>query len=102
MTDNSLTQRDIATIYAIFRKYPAVRQVYLFGSRAKGDHQPGSDVDLAIMNDGVDGDVVRKIKGELEESSLPYMVDVVNYSTLEHKELKAHIDGVGVEFYRKG
>jgi predicted nucleotidyltransferase len=28
---------------------PLVRRAYLFGSRARGDHQPDSDVDLAVV-----------------------------------------------------
>jgi uncharacterized protein len=89
------------TIRAIFRKYPEVRSVYLFGSRAKGTHKAGSDFDLAVMNPGVAPETIIRIKGDLEESSLPNLVDLVHYPTLEHPELKAHIDRVGVEFYRK-
>jgi predicted nucleotidyltransferase len=30
---------------------PLIRRVYFFGSRTRGDNQPGSDIDLAILND---------------------------------------------------
>ena len=30
---------------------PLIRRVYLFGSRARGDNRPDSDIDLAILND---------------------------------------------------
>jgi small ligand-binding sensory domain FIST len=29
---------------------PLVRRIYLFGSRARGDNRPDSDIDLAILN----------------------------------------------------
>jgi predicted nucleotidyltransferase len=98
---NGLTNRDIETILGIFRKYPEVTRVYLFGSRAKGTHKPGSDVDLAIMNQGVSTETVCRIKGELEERSLPYSVDLVSYPDVTHEEFRKHIETVGVEFYRK-
>jgi predicted nucleotidyltransferase len=98
---NGLSSKEIAVIHAIFTKYPEVHRVCLFGSRAKGNHARGSDVDLAIMNEGVGSDVARRIKGELEESSLPYVVDLVNYPEIGHHELKEHIKRVGIDFYRR-
>lgn len=33
--------------------HPEIKEVYLYGSRARGDHRPGSDIDLAItINQG--------------------------------------------------
>jgi predicted nucleotidyltransferase len=97
---HGLSRRDISTMHAIFSKYPEVRRVCLFGSRAKGNHARGSDVDLAIMNEGVSNEAAGRIKGELEESSLPYSVDLLNYPDIEHNELRERIKRVGIDFYR--
>jgi len=35
-------------ICTIFRKYPAIKRVVLYGSRAMGNYRPGSDIDLCI------------------------------------------------------
>ena len=72
----------------------------LFGSRAKGNYRLGSDVDLAIMNKGVDVKRLNKLKSNFEESSLPYKVDLVNFTRLEKQEFIEHIQRVGVPFYR--
>ena len=93
-----LSERDKKTIRDILRKYPKVKTVYLFGSRAKGNNNPGSDVDLAIMNKGLDLKTVSRIKSEFEESSLPFRVDIINYPELTNKDLKDHIDRVGIPF----
>jgi uncharacterized protein len=98
---NGLSENDIATIHAILKRYPEVRTVCIFGSRAKGNHKQGSDIDLAIMDEDVGDDVVRKIKGDLEESALPYLVDVILYSEIDHKELRDHIQRAGINFYRR-
>ena len=94
-----LNDRDIQTLFAILNKFDEVEDVYLYGSRAKGTHKLGSDIDLAIMNEGVSEKTIRTIKSEIEDSSLPYFVDITNFTTLNHKELAEHIQRVGVSFY---
>ena len=48
-----LTERDFKTITDILKKYPDIGEVRLFGSRAKGNYKHGSDIDIAVMNEGV-------------------------------------------------
>jgi hypothetical protein len=40
---------DLESLVEVFRRYPEVEAVYLFGSRASGRTHPGSDIDLAIV-----------------------------------------------------
>jgi predicted nucleotidyltransferase len=101
MIKSGLTERDFATISSIFSQYPSVHLVYLFGSRAKGNPKKGSDIDMAIMNTGVTAETIHRIKGDFEESSLPYSVDLVYYPSLTHAEMKEHIDRVHVAIYQK-
>ncbi|MFC1765121.1 nucleotidyltransferase domain-containing protein [Planctomycetota bacterium] len=70
-------------------------------SRAKGNYRPGSDIDLAIMNTGVPDTTLRRITSNMEDSSLPYRVDLIDYHTVTHHELKDHIDRIGQPFYEK-
>jgi uncharacterized protein len=95
-----LTDRDMTTFQDIFKKYPDVKTVFIFGSRAKNSYKPGSDIDLSVMNEGVNETIIRKINAEFEESSLPYHVELLDYHTLKHADLKSHIDRVGVVFYQ--
>ncbi len=53
------------------------------------------------MNEGVKDTFIREMESDFEDSSLPYTVDLVNYHTIKHLELKNHIDRVGVPFYQK-
>ncbi len=96
-----LTNRNMFTILAIVKNYPEVKEVIIFGSRAKGNFQPGSDIDLAVMNEGVSDSTMRKLFAEFEESSLPYSVDIINFPELNHPELINHIRRVGKEFFAK-
>ena len=96
-----LSERDVQTILDIFSGYPAVKLVHIFGSRAKGTWKTGSDIDLAIMNKGVDDKTLSKLRTDFEESSLPYKIDLVNYPDLRRQEFKDHIDRVGKIFYKR-
>ncbi len=96
-----LSDRDMRTLRGILEKYPSVQSVFIFGSRAKGSSYKGSDIDLAIMNEGVSDTIIAEMKADFQESTLPYFVDVINYPALGHPELKSHIDRVGKLFYQK-
>jgi predicted nucleotidyltransferase len=104
MADSSLNSfglsvRDMATIISVLKSHTEIKHVLIFGSRAKGNYHPGSDIDLAIMNSNVSPNTLGKIQDEFKESNLPYFVDLVDFTTLNHDDLKDHIMRVGKEFY---
>jgi len=90
-----LNEQDEQTIFGIFKKYPEVENVLIFGSRAKGVFHNGSDIDLAIDGDHVTFKTLQQIKSDFEESSLPYRVDLFDMQRIEHVALKEHIQRVG-------
>ena len=66
---------------AMAAAHPWVEAIYLFGSRARGDARPGSDVDLAVLP-GPSGAPIDRIAAEAElarfaEDRLGAPVDVV-------------------------
>jgi predicted nucleotidyltransferase len=94
-----LTKRDMQTIRDIFLQFPEVEKAFIFGSRAKGNYRPGSDIDLAIMDKGVSNLTIRKLYAAFEEGSLPYRVDPAHFPSLTSPEFIAHIQSAGVPFY---
>src|SRR5689334_232599 len=96
-----LNERTTNTIVDILSKYHDIKEVYIFGSRAKGNYKPGSDIDLAIMNQGVSPKTITSVLAAFQESSLPYTVDLVNFPALKHDDLIDHIKRVGVMFYKE-
>jgi len=55
-------------------------RVYLFGSRATGTAHPGSDADIAITTDRDVSVLLSQVRLALEESTIPYKVDLVDLS----------------------
>ncbi len=96
----NLTQSDLDYIINTIKKFNKIKEAKIFGSRALGTNKPGSDVDIAIIGEEIDFSTVSKLHALLEEESpMPYTFDVIDYSHLEHKELKDHIDRVGVRIF---
>jgi predicted nucleotidyltransferase len=44
-----LKEKDITDIRAVLQSFPEVEKALIFGSRARGNHRHGSDVDMALM-----------------------------------------------------
>ena len=95
-----LRQQDIDDIVRALQGFPSIREAAIFGSRAKGNHKPGSDVDIAIKGESIDPAVVASLSFVLNEESLsPYFFDVVHFEALSEQELISHIKRVGKCIY---
>jgi predicted nucleotidyltransferase len=86
---------DLTTINGVLVEYQSIKTALIFGSRAKGNYKPGSDVDIALQGDGVTDRMAADIAYTLnEETIMPYHFDVLNYHTIANPDLVAHIDRV--------
>ena len=95
-----LPDRTLDTLFSIISKYPEIKEVILYGSRAKGNYRNGSDIDLSLKaGDNFSFTDLLRITGDFNDSDMPYFVDVSLYSDLANPDLKAHIDRVGKVLY---
>lgn len=94
-----LKNSDIERICAIFNLHPEVNQVVLFGSRAKGNFKPYSDIDLALVGSELNLTIQQKIESELDDLLLPYKFDLSIYHQIQNKQLIEHIKRVGKRFF---
>ena len=96
-----LKQEDINKINEIFSHYTAIEQVILYGSRAKGNFQPGSDIDLAIIDLNLSFSDVSDIEMKLDDLLLPYKIDLAQKRKISNLDLIEHINRVGKVFYKE-
>ncbi|MET0855596.1 MAG: nucleotidyltransferase domain-containing protein [Telluria sp.] len=94
-----LPPRVLAMLREVFANCPPVTEVRLYGSRAKGDFRPASDIDLSIMDTAVTDAHLMKIENDIDELPLPYSVDLSLFHQINNPELTAHILRVGKVFY---
>jgi len=72
----------------------------LYGSRAKGNYKPGSDIDLTLKGIGLDLKLINKISIELDDLLLPYTFDLSIYNAIDDPALIEHIERVGTTFFK--
>jgi len=96
-----LNQETIKKINLVFQGFEEVTTVILYGSRAKGNFKPGSDIDMTLKGKKIDLHLLNKISLELDDLLLPYIFDVSIYHQISNPDLIAHISRVGKTFYSK-
>jgi len=78
-----MTDQDKQTIISIITKRLPRAQIYLFGSRARQDNKPESDIDIAIDNkQKIDLIILSEIKEAIEESSIPFTMDLLDLNNV--------------------
>ncbi len=91
----------LSTIRCILAEVPAVKKAVIYGSRAKGTHRLGSDIDLTLFGEELNLDILGQIATCLYESPIPYQVDLSIFEQIEHAGLREHIERVGKLFYER-
>lgn len=71
-------------------------EIYLFGSRARGENSEFSDIDIAILSRQDISDKLVVLRYILEESNLPFKVDIVDLNKARY--LKEVIKKEGVRW----
>ncbi|WP_293998599.1 HI0074 family nucleotidyltransferase substrate-binding subunit [uncultured Megasphaera sp.] len=88
-----LSVRQWRQIFAILSRYGSrIDWVKLFGSRARGDYKPVSDVDLAIASAE---NLVTRLQLDFDQSQLPFTFDLIDYRRQPNQKLQDAIDREG-------
>lgn len=94
-----LSDDTIQKINLVFKKYPSVEKVIVYGSRAKGNYKNGSDIDLTLIGKNLTDTDRSRISSDLYDLPIPYSFDLSLFSQLDHEDLKEHIQRIGKVFY---
>ena len=86
---------------AVFACYPELTEVLLYGSRARGNATPRSDIDLATRGI-IDPHRLGRLSLDLEDTNIPQECDVQAYEELNYAPLKSQIDAEGIRIYKRG
>lgn len=96
-----LKEEVIEAIQQVFVTHPEVEEAILYGSRAKGNYKPASDIDLTLIGGNIDTTLLHKISWELDDLLLPYTFDLSIFHQLNNTALLDHINRVGLVFFSK-
>ncbi len=95
---HGLSQDTIQKITQILTSHKEVSETILYGSRAKGNYKPGSDIDLTLKGNLLTLEILSAIEHQLDELNLPYSIDISIFKLIDNKDLIAHINRIGKEF----
>ncbi len=96
---HGLSSGVLEILHTIFERYPEIRQVRLYGSRARGTHRPGSDIDLAVFAPDMSEARLAALWQDLEASPIAFNIDLVHVETLTKPDLRDHILAEGIPIY---
>ena len=99
--NHGLSDATVARILGVFARFPAIERAVLYGSRARGNFKPGSDIDLTLFGEALASDVCWKIESKLDDLLLPYTIDLSVFHELTNAELRGHIEREGITFYER-
>lgn len=107
MTTEALFGLSADTLKKIRHKlaqHPHVERAVVYGSRAKGNYKPGSDIDLtlhAAPGADIEHRELSNILEEIDNLLSPYTVDLSVFDQRTNAELRKHIERVGQVLYAR-
>jgi len=84
-------------ILSVLRSESKVREIILFGSRAKGVFKAGSDIDICIKGKDLGYDDLIRLNGLLDELDLPWEIVLLIHDMIDEPMLIEHIARVGIK-----
>jgi predicted nucleotidyltransferase len=78
------------------RRFPEVRAAYIYGSRARGDYKPQSDIDIAIDAPGMTPQNFAQLWSAIDALPIAYPLDCIWLQSLPESALKVQVERDGV------
>ena len=91
-----LSERITDLLRAELHHFPAIRAAYLYGSRARGDYSPQSDIDIAIDAPGMTQQSFAQLWSAIDALPIAYSLDCTWLQMLPESPLKTRISRDGV------
>ena len=85
-----------AVVRQLLKQQQGIEQVLLYGSRAMGRNHSGSDVDLCLVAPSLNLEDLLLLGARLDDLLLPWRFDLQLQHRIDHPNLLAHIERVGV------
>ncbi|PZX11921.1 putative nucleotidyltransferase [Breznakibacter xylanolyticus] len=93
--NSGLSPQTTTAFLSVLFQHPKVKEVILFGSRAKGTFKPGSDIDLALKGE-LNLQDLTLLLNHIDDLNLPYTFDLIIYNRIKEPALREHIQRVGI------
>ena len=96
-----LTIDELSKINEVFSSFDEIVKVILYGSRAKGNFKPSSDIDVTLIGEKLNLKILNEVACLLDDLMLPYTFDSSIFKDISNPDLVEHINRVGKVLYEK-
>lgn len=97
--DTGLSEEVVSKLLNTIRECKKVKEVILYGSRAKGTYKEFSDIDMTLKGDDLERIDLYQILERIDDLYLPYEVDLSIYARLDYMPLIEEIDRYGIRLF---
>jgi predicted nucleotidyltransferase len=94
-----LSDITLEKLNSVFVRHPEIKEVVLYGSRAKGNYREGSDIDITMKGELLTHKICGAVWLEIDDLLLPYMIDLSVFHQIKNPDLVEHIERVGKVLY---
>lgn len=91
-----------AKILGVLEQQPKIQRIRLFGSRAKENFRPGSDIDLCIDAEALSLSEKFALETALDDLLLPWKIDLAVWQMIDQPALREQIERVGIDLAPPG
>ncbi len=95
-----LPERTINVIIEYFKNIPQIETVKIYGSRARGNFKPHSDIDFILYGENLTTKLTNRIASELDELQTPYKFDVILDRDITDEEFCNIVSTTAKIFYK--
>lgn len=101
MTKFGLTHSDMQKLIKLLAQNSFIQKAIIYGSRAKGNFEAYSDIDITLIAPYMDLSGLHKIANDIDDLLLPYKVDISLFHSISNPDLIDHINSEGKIFYQR-
>lgn len=96
-----LSNNTINSVREVMATIPEIEEAVIYGSRARGDHKPTSDIDIALKGSLLTIRHITLLDEKLDDLYLPVFFDTCILANLKDKDLLDNIRRNGKTMYKR-
>lgn len=92
-----LPRKALERLVGMITARAGVQRVLLYGSRAMGNHRPGSDIDICLVAPTMTLSELMRLDNDIDDLLLPWKVDLTMLHRIDNTLLREHIERAGID-----
>lgn len=101
MNDFGLPTGDLNAIINVVASVDNVQRAVVYGSRAKGNYRPNSDIDIMLFGDSLTFSDIVTVADRLDDLLLPWQIDITARNRVFNSDFIEQVDRYGKVIFNR-